>query len=201
MHAMKTTTFITLTMMLCWFAFANSTPTADRVGLPADYAHTLRQVSDTEFHERSGVTTVYANDLAASSPGFSQARYPNGSVILMEFADAQRDGEGELLRDAKGTPLKGEILHIDVMRRGAGFGESYGENRAGEWEFASYASDGRTLQAPDKTAHCAGCHRNAGADKDFVFRTRAWTNAALEEGASSSAVTAAGTAPDRPTRR
>lgn len=201
MRAMKTTTYITLTMMLCWFALANSTPTADRVGFPADYARKLRQVSDTEFHERSGVSTVYANDLAASSPGFSQSRYPNGSVIMMEFAEAQRDGEGELLRDAKGIPLKGEILHVDVMRRGAGFGEGYGENRAGEWEFASYAADGRTLQAPDKTAHCAGCHRNAGVDKDFVFRTRPWTTAALAEGASSSAATAAGTAPGRPTRR
>jgi len=174
MRAMKTTTFITLTMMLCWLAVAQTT-VIDRVGFPADYTHALRQVSDTVFHERSGVSTVYANDLAASSPGFSQARYPNGSVIVMEFANAQRDGEGELLRDAKGAPLKGEIEHIDVMRRGAGFGAAYGDSRAGEWEFASYAPDGRTLQSPDKTAHCAGCHRNAGADKDFVFRTRPWT--------------------------
>lgn len=175
MRAMKTTTYITLTMMLCWFAVAQST-VIDRVGFPADYAHALRQVGDPVFHERSGVSTVYANDLAASSPGFSQARYPNGSVIMMEFAEAQRDGEGELLRDARGAPLKGRVAHIDVMRRGAGFGEAYGENRAGEWEFASYAPDGRTLQSPDKTAHCAGCHRNAGADKDFVFRTRPWNS-------------------------
>ena len=177
MRAMKTTTFITLAMMLCWIAIGQSNPTApsDRVGFPAGYAHTLRQVSDAVFHERSGVSTVYANELAASSPGFSQARYPNGSVIVMEFAKPQIDGEGELLRDARGVPLKGEIEHIDVMRRGSGFGEAYGENRAGEWEFASYGPDGRTLQSPDKTAHCAGCHRNAGADKDFVFRTRPWS--------------------------
>lgn len=164
---------MSLAMMSCWLAFAQ--PVADRVGFPADYTHTLRQVGDPVFHERSGISTVYVNELAANSPGFSQARYPNGSVIMMEFAEAQHDGEGELLRDAKGTPLKGAVVHIDVMRRGAGFGESYGEDRAGEWEFASYAPDGRTLQSPDKTAHCAACHRNAGADKDFVFRTRPWS--------------------------
>jgi hypothetical protein len=178
MRAMKTPTFITLTMMLCLLAFGQPAVT-DRVGFPAGYTRTLRQVSDTMFDERTGVTTVYANELAASSPGFSQARYPNGSVIVMEFARPLRDGEGELLRDAKGAPLKGQIEHIDVMRRGAGFGEAYGENRAGDWEFASYAADGRTLQSPDKTAHCAGCHRNAGADKDFVFRTRPWSTADL----------------------
>jgi hypothetical protein len=62
------------------------------------------------------------------------------------------------------------------MRRGTGFGERYGESRAGEWEFASYRPDGGTLQSPDHTAHCASCHRNAGADKDFVFRTRPWNS-------------------------
>lgn len=152
-------------------------PTTDRVGFPADYARTLRKASDAVFNEKFGVSTVFTNELAASSPGFSQARYPNGSVIMMEFANPQRDGEGELLRDARGTPLKGEIVRIDVMRRGVGFGAAYGENRAGEWEFASYRPDGSTLMSPDKTAHCAGCHRNAGADKDFVFRTRPWTPA------------------------
>jgi ketosteroid isomerase-like protein len=152
-------------------------PSADRVGFPADYVRNLRKVSDAVFNEKFGVSTVFANELAASSPGFSQARYPNGSVIMMEFAKPQRDGEGELLRDARGTPLKGEIERIDVMRRGDGFGAAYGENRAGEWEFASYRPDGSTLTSPDKTAHCAGCHRNAGADKDFVFRTRPWTPA------------------------
>ncbi len=152
-------------------------PSADRVGFPADYVRNLRKVSDAVFNEKFGVSTVFANELAASSSGFSQARYPNGSVIMMEFAKPQRDGEGELLRDARGTPLKGEIERIDVMRRGDGFGAAYGENRAGEWEFASYRPDGSTLTSPDKTAHCAGCHRNAGADKDFVFRTRPWTPA------------------------
>lgn len=152
-------------------------PPTDRVGFPADYARNLRKVSDAVFNEKFGVSTVFTNELAASSPGFSQARYPNGSVIMMEFANPQRDGEGEMLRDASGTPLKGEIVRIDVMRRGDGFGEAYGENRAGEWEFASYRPDGSTLLSPDKTAHCAGCHRNAGADKDFVFRTRPWTPA------------------------
>jgi hypothetical protein len=163
------------------------------------------------YHERSGVSTVYANALAASAPGFSQARYPNGSVILMEFAEAVIDGEGQVVRDAQGAPLKGAIAHIDVMRRGSGFGEAYGENRAGEWEFASYAPDGRTLQAPDKTAHCAGCHRNAGADKDFVFPHAALDHVAVvslpvwQAGwpapVASSVAVAAGTAPGRPTRR
>jgi len=144
------------------------------VGLPGDYATAMRRVRDTVYDERSGLTTVFANDLAASIAGFSQQHYPDGAVILMEFAQPQRDGKGELLRDERGAPLKGPIDHIDVMRRGPGLGAAYAAERAGEWEFASYRSDGSVRVTIDKAVQCAACHRNAGADKDFVFRTRPW---------------------------
>jgi uncharacterized protein (TIGR02246 family) len=153
---------------------ATNAVAADRVGLPHDYATAMRRVRDTVYDEKSGLTTVFANDLATSTAGFSQQRYPDGAVILMEFAQPQRDGEGELMRDARGEPLKGPIEHIDVMRRGPGFGAAYGAERAGEWEFASYRFDGSVRVASDNAVHCAACHRNAGADKDFVFRTRPW---------------------------
>ena len=153
---------------------ATNAAAGDRVGLPRDYATAMRRVSDTVYDEKSGLTTAFANDLAAAAAGFSQQRYPDGAVILMEFAQPARDGEGELLRDARGELLKGPIDHIDVMRRGSGFGTAYGVERAGEWEFASYRPDGSVRVASDNAAHCAACHRNAGADKDFVFRTRPW---------------------------
>jgi uncharacterized protein (TIGR02246 family) len=148
---------------------------SDRVGLPADYATCLHKLGDTVNDDRDGLTTVYANDLVAAVTNTEAAHYPNGSVILMEFAEPRRDGENQLLRDALGQPLKGSITHIDVMRRGGGFGEIYGASRAGEWEFASYRGDGSTLIAPSDAVHCAGCHLNAGANKDFAFRQRSWS--------------------------
>jgi hypothetical protein len=134
----------------------------------------MRRVRDTVYDEKSGLTTVFANDLATPTAGLSQQQYPDGAVILMEFAQPARDGEGQLLRDARGVPLKGTIDHIDVMRRGPDLGAAYGAERAGEWGFASYRSDGSVRVASDDAVHCAACHRNAGADKDFVFRTRPW---------------------------
>jgi ketosteroid isomerase-like protein len=147
---------------------------ADRVGFPHDYATAMRRVRDTVYDEKSGLTTVFANDLADSTAGSSQQHYPDGAVILMEFAQPVRDGAGELLREALGVPIKGSIDHIDVMRRGPGLGAAYGAERAGEWGFASYRSDGGVRVASDNGVHCAACHRNAGAEKDFVFRTRPW---------------------------
>jgi len=151
--------------------------TVDRVGFPGDYHAGLSIQGASIADAKSSLTTVFANPLAVSVSPSSRLQYPNGSIILMEFADPQRDGEGQVLHDARGQPLKGAVAHIDVMRRGAGYGEIYGERRAGEWEFASYRPDGTTLVAPGDAAHCAGCHRNAGADKDFVFRKRPWTAA------------------------
>jgi len=142
--------------------------------LPRDYATAMRRVSDTVYNEKSGLTTVFANELAASITDPSQQHYPDGAVILMEFAQPQRDAKGELLRDERGAPLKGPIDHIDVMRRGPGLGAAYGAERAGEWEFASYRPDGSVRIALEKAGQCAACHRKAGADKDFVFRTRPW---------------------------
>ncbi|MBW8890620.1 MAG: cytochrome P460 family protein [Fibrobacteres bacterium] len=148
---------------------------APAAALPAHYATSLRRVGDALFDEKSGVTTVFVNELAGSVTGFSQERYPDGSVIVMEFAQPQRDGEGELMRDARGQPLKGKIDYLAVMRRIAGFGAIYADERAGEWEFSTYRPDGSALITPDKAVHCASCHRKAGSDRDFVYRIRTWS--------------------------
>ena len=149
----------------------------DRVGFPHDYATQLQVMGGTLTDPSSELTTVFVNELAASAKDSEGGRFPDGAVIVMEFARPQKDGEDQLLRDAHGQPLKGEIAHVDVMRRGAGFGAIYGASRAGEWEFASYRFDGSTLIPPSRAQHCAACHQKAGADKDFVFRRRSWSAA------------------------
>jgi len=160
------------------FAHPDAAPAAsrlpDRVGLPPEYATRFHALGGTVYGNQHGLSTVYANDPVASAASAAQANYPNGSVIVMEYAAPVYDGEQQLLRDPHGQPLKGAIARIDVMRRGGGYGEMYGASRAGEWEFASYRADGSTLIAPADAAHCAACHLKAGPEKDFVYRSRSW---------------------------
>jgi len=160
------------------FAVPDTVPVAAATpagaGLPPDYSTRFRVMGGTSHDDRQGLTTVYANALAAAAAGGEASIYPNGAVVLMEFAAPQRDGEDQLLRDAQGQPLKGAIAHIDVMRRGGRTSGVPDASRAGEWEFSSYRPDGTTLVAPANAAHCAACHLKAGADKDFVFRLRTW---------------------------
>lgn len=169
---MKTqTTFFMILSAAALAAVAGS----DHGGFPKGYAENLRQQGEASHNERSGVTTVYVNELAASAAASGAKRFPNGAQIVMEFAQPVKDEAGQPRRDAQGRLLKGQVEHVDVMRRGPGFGAGYGESRAGEWEFASYGPDGKVLLAPVDGAKCAACHRNAGEEKDFVFRTRAWS--------------------------
>jgi len=149
----------------------------DHGGFPRDYAQNLRQQGEPSYNERSGVTTVYVNQLAATAVVSGAKQFPNGAEIVMEFAQAVKDEAGQPRRDAQGRLLKGPVEHVDVMRRGPGFGAGYGESRAGEWDFASYGPDGKVLVASADAAKCAACHRNAGEAKDFVFRTRPWSAA------------------------
>jgi len=151
---------------------ASASPVADRVGFPAAYSSALKLLDVASREKEPAIMTTFANDLAEPIARGAHPPYPYGSVIVMEFANSVRDGEGQPLRDAKGALVKGDIARIDVMRRERGFGAGYGEQRAGEWEFASYRPDGSLLMAPANSANCAACHRNAGAEKDFVFHSR-----------------------------
>jgi hypothetical protein len=146
-------------------------PHLDRVGFPKDYrtAFKVLGIPVRTNTSPSLVLTAYGNDLAASVMNASQLPYSNGAIIVMEFAKALADDKGTPLLDAKGQRQKGEVHHVDVMRRGEGFGEAYGTNRSGPWEFAGYFLDGAYSTPPANTAACARCHRNAGAAKDFVF--------------------------------
>lgn len=148
-------------------------PRTDGGAFPAQYAATFETLGAALADKNALVTTTYANSLAASVRNIGQIPYPDGAVIVMEYALSMKDGEGELLRDSQGDLLKGEVVRVDVMRRGRDFGAPYGDKRAGEWEFSSYRRDGSTLIAPANGVDCAACHRNAGATKDFVFRVRA----------------------------
>ncbi len=148
-------------------------PMPDRVGFPADYRRAFKLLGAGGGEKDALVHTAFANAAAAGVFEGTPLPFPNGAVIAMEFANPLKDGEGQVLRDEQGVPMPGEVVRIDVMRRGAGYGAHYGDKRAGEWEFASYTPTGAAVMPPANGASCADCHRNAGADNDFVFRMRA----------------------------
>jgi hypothetical protein len=146
---------------------------ASRIDFPAGYAQRLHQQGSALHSERSGVTTVYSNEIAAQAAKDGLASFPDGALVVMEFAQSVKDAEGKPLRDREGRLLKGDIEHVDVMQRGPAPG-AVAASRAGQWSFASFGPDGKILVAPRDAAACAECHRQGAAERDFVFRKRGW---------------------------
>jgi hypothetical protein len=147
-------------------------PTADRVGFPKGYRETFEVLRSVDREEKKQVVTVYGNDKAATVRSADDLPYPNGSVIVMETADAKKGPDGNPLLDDKGRYRKGGVVGLHVMRRGKGFGEAYGKNRTGEWEYVEYKEDESYLTPPKKSFACAECHVKAGKGRDFVYRGR-----------------------------
>ena len=143
----------------------------ERVPFPKDYQTRFQEIRASNKTAQTQLGTIYANPIAAAVRDLSQLPYPNGSVIVMEWAEPIKDANGELLVEPNGNWKKGRVVRVDVMRREQGYGAAYGEKRAGEWEFASYRSDGSLLTPPPNLTSCAECHAKA-ASRDFVFRGR-----------------------------
>ena len=147
-------------------------PAEDRVGFPKDYQTTFAVLRTVERPEKQQVVTVFGNDKAAS------IRPRRRSTVPLWFGD--RDGDGGRLKDEQGKPSlddkgrvrKGDVVGLHVMRREKGFGEAYGKNRTGDWEYVEYRPDGTYITPPRKSFACAECHVKAGRDRDFVYRGR-----------------------------
>jgi hypothetical protein len=146
-------------------------PAADRVGFPSDY-RSFPLLRTTNVAQRQQLGTIYGNAAAAGVKELAALPYPNGSVLVFEWATPAKGADGAPVTGADGLWQRGEVVRIDVMRRQSGYGEAYGDKRAGDWEFASYTPDGKPFTPAVDAAACAGCHRTATAARDFVFRGR-----------------------------
>jgi hypothetical protein len=142
-----------------------------RVPFPKNYQTAFQEIRASNKTGQTLLGTIYASPSAAAIKELPQLPYPNGSVVIMEWAQPVKGANGELLTEANGNWKKGAVTRVDVMRREKDFGAAYGEKRAGEWEFASYTADGTPFSPAPDYAACAECHAKA-APRDFVFRGR-----------------------------
>jgi len=147
-------------------------PEVDRVGFPGDYPARYRILRTVVRNKEAKIVTVYENEQAASVTNAVQLPYPYGSVIVMETSDTAKDSEGKPVLDGKGELKRDKVTGLHVMRREKGFGEAYGTNRTGEWEYVEYRPDGTYITPPAKSFACAECHVKAGVGRDFVYKGR-----------------------------
>lgn len=144
-------------------------PSVDRVGFPEDYANNFKLLFVFDRPDRRLVRAICGNDIAAQHKPGEQFDY--GSVLLMISYSAKLGSDGQPVLDENGHFIAERLVALHVQRKERGFGEAYGEDQAGEWEFIAFNGDGSYQNAPETTNFCAVCHKAEGGESaDYVFR-------------------------------
>ena len=148
-----------------------SAPTEDRVGFPANYATDFKLLFVFDRPDKRFARAICGNDIAARRQSGELFAY--GSVLLMISYAAKLDSTGKPVLDEAGHYIRTNFVAYHVMRKEQGYGEAYGTDRAGEWEFVGYRADGKTYETrPENSNACAACHVGASDEAvDYVFRT------------------------------
>jgi plastocyanin len=103
---------------------------------------------------------------------------PSGTVLTLVQYGAKKDEKGNVLKDAKGRFVKGDLLAYTVMEKRKGWGASYpAEIRNGEWEYAVFTKD-RQRNAKANIQGCFGCHK-PHEQQDFVISLASLSGTAL----------------------
>lgn len=154
---------------VCLMLWAQA-PVTDRVGYPQNYRETFVRIRVSDRADSKTTAVIYANPAAVTVHPGEPGPYPYGSVLVNEAWSTVKDASGNVVLDETGRYKLDKLEKVHVMRKERGFGQAYGDNRSGEWEYVSFAPDGKTyVTPPEKSVACAQCHLFASAKRDWVF--------------------------------
>ena len=101
---------------------------------------------------------LYANKEAVDAVRAGRP-IPSGTVLTLVQYKARVDAQGNLLKDAKGRFMKGDLIAYAVMEKRTGWGTEYGDDiRNGEWEYSVFGADGKFNDKANYKA-CFQCHK------------------------------------------
>ena len=107
---------------------------------------------------------LYANDIALDS--VNDGEMSEGSTIVMEVYKPKLDADGNPILGNDGLMVAGKFAAVAVMQKQAQWPDQFASNeRAGDWGFALYQTDGK---AKDNDLECATCHQPL-EQQNFMF--------------------------------
>jgi hemoglobin len=146
------------------------------VPLPAGYRSWPRFLADIQRADVKQVREIYVNQAGTRArPG---QPFTHGTIFVMENYAAQLDAAGQPMKNADGRLVKGNLVRVFVMSKGAGFG-GMAEIRNGDWAYGAFDAAGN--KTADNLGACRTCHAPLAA-KDFVFRTDEYFAARARDG-------------------
>jgi len=95
---------------------------------------------------------------------------PHGTVLTVVQYGAKKDEKGNVVKDAKGRFVKGDLIGYGVMEKRKGWGAEYpAEWRNGEWEYSAFTKDRKpNAKANANSKSCFVCHK-PHEGQDFVM--------------------------------
>ncbi len=138
------------------------------LSVPANYKSWPKFLTDIQRADTKQVRNIYINAIGSKTKMGDD--FPNGTISVMEIYKAREAADGTPLKGPDGKFVKGDLVKIAIMGKGAGWGESATpqELKNGDWVYSMYMADAKT-KAPDDTATCRACHLPL-KDKDYIFR-------------------------------
>ena len=167
-----------LILMSAMFAFfgcaaMSMTPPAESGGMPKDgeLAFPGNYKSFPTFikgvQKPNAIRDLYINKTGAEA--HLGKPFDNGSILVMEVYNAQKDANGGFEKDSEGNLIKDGLAKVLVMQKGEGWGMQAPEGlKNGDWIYAAFKTNGDRLK-PDHTK-CRSCHLPLGDSKDYVHR-------------------------------
>ncbi|MEP7157712.1 MAG: cytochrome P460 family protein [Betaproteobacteria bacterium] len=136
--------------------------------VPAGYRAWTSRMINIQRPDTKQVRDIYVNSTGAATK--AGGKFANGTVSVMEIYAAETAADGVAIKGADGNMVKGKLLKVYVMGKGAGWGDSAPTGlKNGDWIYSSYMGDGKTV-APDPVVACRGCHLPLGDAKDYFHR-------------------------------
>jgi Cytochrome P460 len=134
--------------------------------LPADYRTWPKYLTSVQRPDAKEVRDIYINSTGADSKAAQS--FANGTVLVMENFAVQVDAAGNPVTGADGKLIRGNLVRVFVMAKGAGYGATVPrELKTGDWVYAAYDASG--TKTADSLTACRSCHIPL-AKTDFVFR-------------------------------
>ena len=93
---------------------------ADRIGFPANYKTTFKQMYALDNTQNQQIRVIWANDIAQTVDPAQPWNFPYGSILLFEDYPIVPDADGNPTRDAEGRFVRGDLRTIFAMKKDKG---------------------------------------------------------------------------------
>lgn len=135
-----------------FMVYAGGNP--DFVKFPANYKQDFSNYDTRNRNNGKQVAMMYANNIAIESA--KSGELAPGSKIIMEVYKLKLDDNGEPIKGKDGIFEKGKHAAVAVMEKRTDWDSAFpGTDRAGNWGFAIYNTDGTPKE---NNLECATCH-------------------------------------------